>query len=246
MTGTTNGVTEKSNSADRTPRHDELAEKTVLSMCLESADAIALVFDKLAPEHFFCESNRRIYEGILALSKAGLHVDITSVAGWLRDQNRLAQVGGSPYLVNLVNAVPAVAHVEQKAERIVDEDRLGDRADDPRCEIGATVVRVVGVTRAHVHRDGVEGEVTRREVGVDPLADRREVDGLVHAVHHDPPGSVPLGERKDRPAEATCEAVRRVARVRTRDVDVENRPVQELVADRPADDPCFLVPDDLP
>ena len=78
-----------------------------------------------------------------------------------------------------------------------------------------------------------------------PVADRREVDRLVDAVRDDPPRSVPLGEREDRPAEAAGEAIRCVAWLRAGDVEVENRSQEELVSHSAADDPCVLVPEDL-
>ena len=151
-------------------------------------------------------------------------------------------------LGSLVHPEPELVlepHRTQEPEGIVEEDRLRDRPDDARREVGAPVVRVVRLARADVDGDRVEGEVARREIGVDPLTDRREVDRLVDAVDDDPPGSVPLGERKHRPAEATREAIRCVARLGAGDVEVENRPLQELVADRASDDPCVFVPEDL-
>ena len=89
-------------------------------------------------------------------------------------------------------------------------------ARDPRARRAG---RVPPVRR---HGDRVEREVTGREVGVEAVVERREVDGLIDAVGDDPPGAVALGEREDRPAEATCEAMRGITRIRARDVEVEN------------------------
>ena len=126
------------------------------------------------------------------------------------------------------------------------EDRLGHSSDDAGLEIGAAVVRVVGLARSNMDSDGVEREVAGREVGVDPLADRREVDGLVDAVGDDAPCTVPLRQREDRAAEAAGEAVRGLARVgsrrrRRREPGRE----KELVADGAADDPRLLLRQDL-
>ena len=46
------------------------------------------------------------------------------MAGWLRDRGRLEQVGGTPYLAQLVDATPAVAHVEAHARVIREKWRL--------------------------------------------------------------------------------------------------------------------------
>ena len=106
-------------------------------------------------------------------------------------------------------------------------------------------MRVVRLARSNMDGDRVEREVAGREVGVDPLADRREVDGLVDAVGDHPPCSVPLREREDRAAEAAGEAVRSLARFGAGDVEVENRSEEELVADGAADDPRLLLRQDL-
>src|SRR5580700_10459232 len=74
-----------------------------------------LAFDKvnefLRPEHFYSEAHRRIYEASLELSAVGKPVDVVQVATWLRDHERLAQVGGVAYLTEVLNAAPAVANV---------------------------------------------------------------------------------------------------------------------------------------
>ena len=78
-----------------------------------------------------------------------------------------------------------------------------------------------------------------------PSVERREVDRLVDALDDDSPRAVPLGERERRAAEASREAMRRVARIRARDVDVENRPEEQRVTNRAADDPGVLAAQDL-
>ena len=138
------------------------------------------------------------------------------------------------------------AHRPQQSQRIVEEDASRTRrGSTPAREIGTPVVRVVGVARRDVLGDRVEREVARREVGVDPVRERREVDRLVDALGDDTPRAVPLGEREHRAAEASREAMCRVARIRARDVDVEDRPQEQRVADRAADDPRVLAAQDL-
>jgi replicative DNA helicase len=108
-------------SQGRVPPHDLDAEAAVLSAVLLDADAFDRVQETLAPEHFYADANRRVFEAVLDLkSSVGQPVDIVSVANWLRDRNRLAQVGGTPYLAQLADATPAVAHVENHA-RIIKE-----------------------------------------------------------------------------------------------------------------------------
>src|SRR5688572_31973620 len=114
-------------SAGRVPPNELDSVAAVLSAVLLDPDAFDRVQEVLAPEHFYADANRRIYEAILDLKgNAGQPVDIVSVATWLRDRNRLAQVGGTPYLAQLADATPAVAHVENHA-RIIREKWRTDR-----------------------------------------------------------------------------------------------------------------------
>src|SRR4051812_130202 len=110
--------------AGRVPPHDLDAEAAVLSAVLLERDALDKVLETLKPEHFYAEANRRVYEGAVELSAKGVPVDIVSVAGWLRDRDRLTQVGGSAYLAQLADAVPAVAHLETYARMVKEKWRI--------------------------------------------------------------------------------------------------------------------------
>jgi replicative DNA helicase len=108
----------------RLPPQDPDAEAAVLSAVLLSADAFDQVQETLRPEHFYADANRRIYEAVYALREADKPADMVTVATWLRDRNRLQQVGGSPYLAQLADATPAVANVEAHAETIREKWRV--------------------------------------------------------------------------------------------------------------------------
>ena len=110
--------------AGRIPPHDLDAEAAVLSAILLERDALDKVLELLQAEHFYSEANRRIYEVAVELSSQGTPIDIVSVAGMLRDRERLAQVGGSAYLAQLVDAVPSVAHIETYARMVREKWRI--------------------------------------------------------------------------------------------------------------------------
>lgn len=99
----------------RVPPHDLDAEGAVLSACLLDGKALDAALEILQPEMFYSESNRRIFEAIREQSIAGQPADVVTVASWLRDRDRLGQVGGAAYLAQLTDAVPFVANVEQYA-----------------------------------------------------------------------------------------------------------------------------------
>jgi replicative DNA helicase len=110
--------------AGRIPPHDLDAEAAVLSAILLERDALDKVLELLRAEHFYSEANRRIYEVAVELSSQGTPIDVVSVAGMLRDRERLAQVGGSAYLAQLVDAVPSVAHLETYARMVREKWRV--------------------------------------------------------------------------------------------------------------------------
>ena len=95
----------------RVPPHDLDAEAAVLSAVLLDKLAFDKVNEFLQPEHFYSEAHRRIFEACVELSREGKPVDVVQVATWLRDRERLSQVGGMQYLTEVLNAAPAVANV---------------------------------------------------------------------------------------------------------------------------------------
>lgn len=85
------------------PPFDLDAEAAVLSAVMitgrpgdfdRSLVAIRAVKSFLKAEHFYSEAHRRIFEGALAIHESGEPVDIMTVGSWLKNRNRIAQVGG--------------------------------------------------------------------------------------------------------------------------------------------------------
>lgn len=110
--------------AGRVPPHDLEAEAAVLSAVLLDRDALDRVLEILKPEHFYSDANGRIYEAAQTLALAGTPIDIVNVASWLRDRERIAQVGGAAYLTQLADATPAVAHVGAHARIVYEKWRV--------------------------------------------------------------------------------------------------------------------------
>jgi replicative DNA helicase len=111
-------------SPGRVPPNDLDAEAAVLSAVLLDSGAFDQVQEFLVAEHFYADANRRIYEAVLELENAGRPVDVVSVAGFLKDHNRLEQIGGTPYLAQLADATPAVAHVAAHAQAVREKWRM--------------------------------------------------------------------------------------------------------------------------
>jgi replicative DNA helicase len=97
------------------PPHDLDAEGAVLSAMMLDRNAVDIGMHVLEPDHFFAESNRRIFEAVTELATKDRPIDLVTVIGILRDRNRLEQVGGSAYVAQIIDSTPAIAHIEAHA-----------------------------------------------------------------------------------------------------------------------------------
>jgi len=108
----------------RVPPHDLDAEAAVLSAVMLDGQALDRVLEFLKPDHFYSEAHRRIFESAIELHRVGQPVDVVQVGSWLKSRDRLAQVGGMPYLTELLNAAPAVANVAAYGRTIHEKSRV--------------------------------------------------------------------------------------------------------------------------
>ena len=107
------------------PPHDLDAEASVLSACVLDNHAIDLCTGlKLVPEMFYSHANRLIFETILELREGTMPCDIVTIASRLRDTARFQKIGGSPYLSQIVDAVPSIQNVESYAMIVRDKWRV--------------------------------------------------------------------------------------------------------------------------
>lgn len=96
----------------------------MLSAAMLDAEALDTVLPMLRPADFYSFANEKIFAAIGDLYDHGQNVDIVSVAGWLRDREQLAKCGGAQYVAQISDATPAVAHVEDHANRVREKSQL--------------------------------------------------------------------------------------------------------------------------
>lgn len=140
----------------KAPPSDPEAEAAVLSSVMIDPSAITEVRDLLRPEHFCIEANRRIYEACLAVDDAGRTIDLVAVAYTMRDSGRLDQVGGMPYLTEVLNGSPAVSRVRDYARAVYDLWRMRE------CLWAASKIVATGNARAVAAADF--GEFAERTI----------------------------------------------------------------------------------
>ncbi len=161
------------------PRHDPEAEAVVLSACMLSSEALDELLPMLRPDDFLLRSNRWMWGAIVDLVGEGEQVDTVAVSSRLRAEGKLERVGGTPYILNLVDSVPTLAHPEQHARTVLDLARARRAA--------AVFQRLAGEARGDVGDVGewlerCEADVyritTEDAPGRDTVADYQEMTRL--------------------------------------------------------------------
>jgi replicative DNA helicase len=108
----------------RVPPHDLDAEAAVLSAVMLDTSALDKILEFLKPEHFYSEAHRRIFESAIELRSIGQPVDVVQIGTWLKNRERIAQIGGMAYLTELLNSAPAVANVAAYGRTIHEKWRV--------------------------------------------------------------------------------------------------------------------------
>lgn len=109
-----------SNSMRLPPQNLE-AERSVLGCLLLENNSFDEIADVLLAEHFYSDIHQLIYSTILKMREDSKAVDTVTLAAILSDRNQLGEVGGVPYLVEIMESVPHAAHVKHYAEIIRDK-----------------------------------------------------------------------------------------------------------------------------
>jgi replicative DNA helicase len=95
--------------------HDLDAEAAVLSALMLDGDRYWQVVGIVHSSDFYADANRWVFRAIEAVASENQKPDSVLVASWLKQHDRLDQVGGVKYLAQIQDATPATSHVESHA-----------------------------------------------------------------------------------------------------------------------------------
>ncbi len=101
---------------NRIPPQNIEAEKAILGSIMLRPDAIHEITDTIRPESFYVVKHSQIFKVMMELSSKGEPIDILSTSHKLEEKGLLEQVGGSSYLTELTNSVPASTNVSYYAD----------------------------------------------------------------------------------------------------------------------------------
>ncbi|MEJ5253051.1 MAG: replicative DNA helicase [Armatimonadota bacterium] len=118
----------------RTLPHNLDAEIATLGSMMIDGTAIERVSEFLAPEDFYREAHRVIFDVLVTLSSRNEPADLVTVSEELQRRGKLEDVGGVAYLTTLIDSVPSAANVDYYAS-IVEEYAIRRRLIEAAQEI---------------------------------------------------------------------------------------------------------------
>jgi replicative DNA helicase len=108
----------------RIPPQSIDSEKAVLGSIMLRPQAIHEVSDILSVDSFYTTKHGQIYSTMLELSSKGEPIDILSVSHKLKEKGILDQMGGTSYLSELTNSVPASTNIKHYADIVAKKNIL--------------------------------------------------------------------------------------------------------------------------
>ena len=101
------------------PPQDLDAEQSLLGAMMLSESAVDVATEIVRPNDFYRESHAVVFSAVQSLYGKNSPVDQITVADELATQGKLDDVGGTPFIYSLADAIPAVAAVAGSASTAV-------------------------------------------------------------------------------------------------------------------------------
>lgn len=107
-------------AAPSVPFYHKETEQAVLGSLLINSKAYFEVADILRANDFYLHRNRFVWDAIAALANDKRPIDLITVTNEIEKQGHLAEIGGSAYLTELLNASASSYHVAEYANTVAD------------------------------------------------------------------------------------------------------------------------------
>jgi replicative DNA helicase len=108
----------------RVPPQNLEAEQSVLGSLMLDSEVFNLVSDMISLNDFYKPAHQRIYESIFQLSNSQQPIDLITVSNALQSQGDLESIGGSNYLLELINRTVSSVNVVSYAKIIKEKAML--------------------------------------------------------------------------------------------------------------------------
>lgn len=107
--------------AQKVPPQNLEAEQSILGSLMLERDAWDQVVDHIDASAFYKPSHQKIFSTIDELHKRNLPVDLITVSNALQSKGEIEQIGGTEYLVDLVNKTISSANIASYAKIVKDK-----------------------------------------------------------------------------------------------------------------------------
>ena len=148
--------------------HDLDIEQALIGSILLAPKAIESVAGIVNPDGFYDSTHTVIYQAAIAIHQQMWHVDINTVAAYLKDKGQLARIGGKSALAALQDLAPYGINVEQYAgivqgyyvrRRMIEVSAeiakaAYDTSEDLQTVIETSEQKFFAVTQQHVKGNG--------------------------------------------------------------------------------------------
>ncbi len=102
----------------RIPPQNTEAESALLGSIMLRPEAMNEVIDFVKPESFYSERHRIVFKTMMELFSKSSPIDLLSLSSRLGEKNMLEQIGGSPFLAEIVSNVPSSTNAKHYAELV--------------------------------------------------------------------------------------------------------------------------------
>lgn len=101
---------------DKVPPQNLEAEQSTLGSMMLDRSALEKGMEILKAEDFYRPAHQEVFDSLLSLAERDEPVDLITLQEELRKRGKLEDVGGTEYLMALVESVPTAAHLEHYAK----------------------------------------------------------------------------------------------------------------------------------
>jgi replicative DNA helicase len=110
--------------AEGMPPYDRAAERCVLGAMLRDKGALGDVLQIVRGDDFYADAHQKIFAALVELYDHGTAVEVGLLASLLRDKKHIDDIGGYPYLGELLDVSPAAANAVYYARIVRDKALL--------------------------------------------------------------------------------------------------------------------------
>jgi len=134
------------------PSNIEAEQATLGSMMLER-DALLRAMEILQADEFYRPTHQEVFDTLVVLALRDEPADLITLQEELRKRGKLEDVGGTEYLMALVDSVPTAVNVEHYAGIV---KRMSDRRT-----VIAAATEIIGIAQNDEHSDPVEAFIEK-------------------------------------------------------------------------------------